>query len=166
MYGARMRTPETSLSTGMSIATILDRFVDGFNVSDLDQVMSHFAEDAIYCPGDGRTHRGKGAIREAFRPQFEGAFGDMFFAVDDRVVDEVARKAAIRWICHHDISNGKGRALSWPMRWLYRFLYGSRFGWYGTDVFHFDEQGLIKAKHTYGNYGPRPQIRRDLGRPR
>ena len=41
------------------IAGILDAFVDGFNTNSLDDVMEFFAEDAVYEPGDGRTHRGR-----------------------------------------------------------------------------------------------------------
>ena len=53
------------------IAEVLRAFVDGFNTNSLDDVMSFFADDAVYEPGDGRTHRGRDAIREAFRPQLD-----------------------------------------------------------------------------------------------
>ena len=68
----------------MSIASTLSKFVAGFNTNSLDEVMTYFAEDAVYQPGDGRQHRGRAAIREAFRPQFAGAFGTMTFLVDDQ----------------------------------------------------------------------------------
>jgi uncharacterized protein (TIGR02246 family) len=144
-----------------SIGAILERFVAGFNDNDLDAVMAFFAEDAVYAPGDGKEHRGKAAIRAAFRPQFEGAYGEMTFAVSDRLVDEAGRKAAIRWVCHHDLGRGQGgNALT---RWVFRALYGARFGWHGMDVFHFDARGQIAGKFTYAHYH-RPQIRRDLRR--
>ena len=145
-----------------SIGAVLDRFGAGFTDDDLDAVMAFFAEDAVYSPGDGKDHRGKAAIREAFRPQFEGAYGEMTFVVNDRLVDETGRKAAIRWICHHDIG-GKGNRIPLLQRWLYRMLYVSRFGWHGLDVFHFDERGQIAGKLTYA-HSHRPQIRRDLRR--
>jgi hypothetical protein len=66
------------------IAEILQRFVEGFNTNSLDEVMAFFADDAVYEPGDGRTHRGLAAIREAFRPQFANAFGTMRFVVNDQ----------------------------------------------------------------------------------
>ena len=69
------------------IGPILQRFVAGFNDNHLDLVMSYFADDAVYLPGDGKRHSGKAAIREALRPQFEGAYGEMTFLVDDQFVD-------------------------------------------------------------------------------
>jgi len=142
----------------MTIADVLERFVQGFNTNSLDEVMEFFADEAVYRPGDGREFRGRAAIRRAFRPQFSGAFGAMRFLVDDRVIDEAARKAAIRWVCQHDFT----RAVPRMRRLLFTALYGSNAGWYGTDIFHFDEQCKIVGKFSYANYG-RPQIRRDLG---
>jgi len=142
-----------------SIAEILREFVEGFNTDSLDEVMSFFADDAVYEPGDGRTHRGRAAIREAFRPQFSHAFGTMRFVVNDQVVDEKARKAAIRWVCRHDFATMR----PFPQRLLFKALFGRRAGWYGTDIFHFDDRGKIVAKYSYANYGRRPHVRRDLG---
>ena len=48
-------------------------------------------------------------------------------------------------------------------RWLFKASYGKRAGWYGTDIFHFDERGKIVGKFSYANYGRRPHVRRDLG---
>jgi uncharacterized protein (TIGR02246 family) len=144
----------------VTIADVLARFVAGFNSNSLDEVMAFFAEDAVYRPGDGREYRGRAAIREAFRPQFARAFGDMRFDVDDRVIDEGARKAAIRWVCRHDFS----ATLPLARRLLYLATFGRRAGWYGTDIFHFDAESKIIGKYSYANYG-RPQIRRDLGAP-
>jgi ketosteroid isomerase-like protein len=141
------------------IAEVLERFVAGFNNNDLDNVMGFFSDLAVYRPGDGNEFRGAAAIRAAFLPQFSQAFGEMQFLVDDRVVDEGARKAAIRWVCKHDFD----RTRSPLMRWLFKARYGKRAGWYGTDIFHFDEQGKIVGKYSYANFGPRPHLRRDLG---
>jgi ketosteroid isomerase-like protein len=142
----------------MTIADVLDRFVAGFNTNNLDDVMAFFAEDAVYRPGDGHEFRGRAAIREAFRPQFSRAYGDMRFLVDDRVIDEGARKAAIRWVCQHDFA----RAAPLHRRLFFTTVFGRRAGWYGTDIFHFDADGKITGKFSYANYG-RPQMRRDLG---
>jgi hypothetical protein len=144
------------------IADALDRFVDAFNANDLDRVMTFFAPDAIYAPGDGRVHRGPDAIRAAFAPQFRGVFGAMTFDLQDRLVDEPARKAALRWVCRHDVGGAHARSIPWPQRWLYRVLYGRRFGWQGVDLFRFDDQGRIVEKHTFAGYD-RPKIQRELG---
>jgi hypothetical protein len=141
------------------IAEILREFVDGFNTNSLDQVMTFFADDAVYEPGDGRTHRGRAAIREVFLPQFSNTFGTMKFVVNDWVVDEAARKAVIRWVCQHDFSTMKPSLQGFFLK----AIYGRRAGWYGTDTFHFDERGKITGKFSYANYGKTPQIRRDLG---
>jgi uncharacterized protein (TIGR02246 family) len=141
-----------------TIAHVLERFVAGFNDNSLDDVMAFFAEDAVYRPGDGNEFRGRDAIREAFRPQFSGAFGSMQFIVDDCLVDEDARKAAIRWMCRHDFTQAVPRT----RRWLLTARFDGRAGWYGMDVFHFDTDGKITGKFSYANFGL-PQFRRDLG---
>jgi uncharacterized protein (TIGR02246 family) len=145
-----------------SLESILDRFTDAFNRNDLDAVMTFFADDACYEPGDGTSHRGRDAIRRAFEPQFRGAYGAMRFDLEDRVVDEAARKAAIRWICRHDLSGDNARAMPFFQRTFLRARYGTRLGWRGLDVFHFDAAGQIAGKFTYANYD-RPQLRKDLG---
>ena len=142
------------------IADIIREFVEGFNTNSLDEVMTFFADDAVYEPGDGRTHRGRAAIREAFRPQFSNAFGTMRFFVTDQVIDENARKATIRWLCHHELATMK----PFLKRLMFKAMFGKSAGWYGTDIFHFDERGKIIGKYSYANYGRRPQVRRDLGR--
>src|SRR5580765_4974039 len=92
------------ISAGASrpIADIVREFVDGFNTNSLDEVMTFFADDAVYEPGNGTVHRGRDAIRKEFLPQFSNAFGAMRFIVSDQVIDERARKATIRWVCQHD----------------------------------------------------------------
>jgi ketosteroid isomerase-like protein len=141
------------------IAEIVREFVAGFNTNSLDEVMTFFADGAVYEPGNGDIHHGRDAIRQAFLPQFSSAYGTMRFIVSDQVIDEHAGKATIRWLCQHDFSTIKPGF----QRWMFRALYGRRAGWYGTDTFHFDEQGKITGKFSYANYGSRPQIRRDLG---
>ena len=145
-----------------SIAALLDGFTAAFNRNDLDAVMAAFADDAEYLPGDGRVHRGRAAIRAAFEPQFYGAFGAMRFDLVDRLVDEPARKATLRWICRHDLGGAHGRRVSPVLRWLVRARHGTRVGWHGVDVFHFDAAGKITGKYTYAGY-TRPRLERALG---
>lgn len=152
-----------SSAASPDIRQTIDRFVEAFNVNDLDQVVTFFAENAVYRPGDGSEHRGPAAIRRAFEPQFRGAFGTMRFDEHDRLIDQAARKAAIRWVCRHDLAGAKFySAALWLQRLAIGLIAGGRFGWEGLDVFHFDEAGKIVGKFTYANYS-RPQLRKDLG---
>lgn len=150
------------LSTGIN--ETITKFVDAFNANDLDGVMTFFRDDAIYEPGDGRTHRGKSQIRAAFEPQFNGAYGAMRFEECDRVIDVENRKAAFRWVCRHDVSQSKPSGLAMALRkMMVGLVVGGRFGWQGVDIFHFDADGKINGKFTYGWFGSRPHLQRELG---
>jgi uncharacterized protein (TIGR02246 family) len=142
----------------------ITKFTDAFHVNDLERVMTFFRDDAVYESGDGRTHRGKAQIRAAFEPQFNGAYGAMRFDERDRVIDVENNKAAFRWVCRHDISHSKPTGLVKAFQKVIVGLFvGDRFGWQGVDVFHFDADGKIKGKFTYGWFGDRPHIQRALG---
>lgn len=146
------------------INNLIDNFLNVFNDNDLDQVMTFFSDEAVYEPGDGRTHKGKLEIRAAFEPQFAGALGKMKFDETDRVIDAENGKAVIRWICRHNISDAKPRGLYMSIQKVFIGLFiGEKFGWRGLDVFHFDADGKIKGKFTYAWYGSRPYIQRELG---
>src|SRR5581483_3595971 len=117
-------------ATSHTIRDTIDRFVAAFNVNDLDAVVTFFAKDAVYRPGDGSEHRGPVAIRRAFEPQFSGAFGTMRFDEHDRVIDDVQRKAAIRWVCRHDLTGAKTSGLSQAVqRFAVSAFVGRQFGW-------------------------------------
>ena len=143
------------------IRNTLGAFVAAFNANDLDLVMTFFADDAVYRPGNGTEHRGKAAIRAEFAPQFAGKLGAMRFDEHELVVDESARKAVSRWVCRHDIGGEHGKRMSPLQRLALRMTIGSKFGWEGLDVFHLDAAGKIIAKLTYANYG-RPRLDRKL----
>ena len=113
----------------VQLVELARRFTDAFNGDDLDEVMSFFTEGAVYAEFNGKLNRGKEAIRKAFEPQFQGAFGEIRFHEEDLFVDEEKSKALIRWRCTVEV-DGKPRA------------------WDGLDVLHF-EGDLIKEKHTY-----------------
>ncbi len=104
-------------------------FTEAFNREDIDEVMSYFAEDAIYDEFNGVRHAGKAAIREAFVPQFRGDFGRMRFHAEDMFLDPAAGKAMIRWLLTIETPERAG-------------------GWRGLDLLHF-EGGKLKEKHTY-----------------
>jgi hypothetical protein len=165
---ARPATATHNASGGLMTATQINdtikKFTDAFNVNDLDRVMTFFSDDAVYEPGDGKTHRGKAEIRAAFEPQLNGAFGTMRFDERGMVIDVENRKAAFRWVSRHDISHMKPRGLIMTLgKTVVRLVVGDRFGWQGVDVFHFDANGKIKGKFTYGTFGFLPHIQRELG---
>jgi len=90
--------------------------------------------------------------------------GAMRFDERDMVIDVENRKAAFRWVCRHDMSQAKSRGLVMALKQMItRLFVGKRFGWQGVDVFHFDANGKIKGKFSYGWYGSRPHMQRELG---
>jgi uncharacterized protein (TIGR02246 family) len=113
----------------VELARLTARFTEAFNRDDLEEVMTYFAEDAIYDEFNGRLSRGKAAIREAFVPQFRGDYGRIRFHTEDIFVDPAAAKAMVRWRCTLE-HGGRTRA------------------WRGLDLLRF-EHGLVKEKHTY-----------------
>jgi ketosteroid isomerase-like protein len=146
------------------IVETIKKYWEAFNANDLDIVMTCFSDDAIYQPGDGKTHKGKAEIRTAFEPQFNGAYGAMRFDEHDRIIDVENRKLAIRYVCRHDISQMKPRGLVMALlKIVAPLVYGEKFGWQGVDVFHFDAEGKIKEKYTYSWFESRPHLQRELG---
>ena len=109
-------------------ALVID-FTEAFNRESIEEVMSYFAEDAIYDEFHGARHRGREAIRAAFVPQFRGDYGRMRFHTEDMFLDVAAGKALIRWLLTLETGTRSG-------------------GWRGLDILHF-ENGKLKEKHTY-----------------
>lgn len=105
-------------------------FTEAFNDNDLDRVMSYFAEDGVYDQFNDEPARGRVAVREAFAPQFSGAFGEMRFEEEDFFVDTETHKSLISWVCHLDTKSGRA-------------------GWRGLDILVFDRRGKITCKATY-----------------
>jgi ketosteroid isomerase-like protein len=104
-------------------------FTEAFNREDIDEVMSYFAEDAIYDEFNDIRHEGLAAIRKAFEPQFSGTFGRMRFHTEDMFLDGDAGKAMIRWVLTLEDADRAG---------AYR----------GLDLLHF-KYGKLVEKHTY-----------------
>jgi ketosteroid isomerase-like protein len=149
-----------------SIAAAVDSYVKAFEENDLDRVMSHFAEDAVYRTGNGVERVGRAAIRQEFEPQFRSVYGAMRFDELDRIVDEKSRRAVTRWVCRHDLAHAKPTTLSLKIeRAVVGAVVGDRFGWEGVDIFHFDTAGKIKGIFTYGNWAWRPRLFKKLGVP-
>ncbi len=112
------------------LAAITADFMDAFNAADLDRTMSFFAEDGIYDEFNNVESKGLDAVREAFRPQFEGAFGEMKFLDEDLIVDAEAGKVMASWRCTLEV---KGAPTSWR----------------GLDAITYNEDGKITRKLTY-----------------
>ena len=120
-----------------ALEKLVTDFTEAFNREDIDEVMSYFAEDAIYDEFHGGRHVGKAAIRDAFIPQFRGDFGRMRFHTEDMFVDAGPETGP---------ETGTGKAL---IRWLLTIEDETRAGgWRGLDILHF-EGGRLTEKHTY-----------------
>ena len=112
------------------LTTLTNEFMDAFNRMDLDAMMSFFADEgAVYDEFNGTTSHGVEAIRAAFTPQFEGAFGEMKFLDEDLFIDEVDGKVMASWRCTLEVK-------------------GEPVGWRGLDLIHW-EGDKITQKLTY-----------------
>lgn len=116
--------------TRESLAERTAAFLAAFNAMDLDDVMSHFADDGIYEEFNGRESKGPDAVRAALAPQFDGVFGDMKFIDEDLMIDTETGKVMASWRCTLDI---KGEPTSWR----------------GLDAMTFNTDGKITHKLTY-----------------
>lgn len=116
--------------TREELAKITADFLGAFNTNDLDKTMSFFADDGVYEEFNGKMSRGLDAVRAAFAPQFDGAFGEMKFLDEDLIVDSEARKVMASWTCTLEV---KGRPTAWR----------------GLDAMTFNEQGKLTHKLTY-----------------
>ncbi len=118
------------------LVELTERFVDAFNRQDLDDVMSFFAEGAIYDDAYGHRHEGKAAIRAAFTPVMDGTIGRIRFDGEDRFIDAGAEsgtgKVMDSWLLHMHIGEGEGK--EGTLR--------------GLDLLHFDAGQLVR-KVTY-----------------
>lgn len=112
------------------LAELTADFIDAFNTNDLDKTVGFFAPEGIYEEFNGTMNVGPEAVRAAFAPQFEGAFGQMKFIDEDLIVDAETNKVMASWRCTLAV---KGEPTSWR----------------GLDAITFDEQGRVTRKLTY-----------------
>lgn len=111
------------------LKTLVTEFTESFNRQDIDEVMSFFAEDAVYEEFNGIRNKGVEAIRKALEPQFDGVFGRMQFHTEDILLDTGIGKGMIRWVLTLEEKDRAG-------------------GYRGLDLLHFRHEKLIE-KHTY-----------------
>jgi uncharacterized protein (TIGR02246 family) len=111
------------------IETLTREFTAAFNRDDLEGVMAYFADDGVYDELDGRRSTGKAAVRVAFEPQFQGAYGKIRFLEEDLIVDAATGKAMISWTCTLETPRGPA-------------------SWRGLDLLHW-RGGKLAVKQTY-----------------
>jgi ketosteroid isomerase-like protein len=119
----------SELESRHTLEKLVVEFTEAFNREDIDEVMSYFADDAIYDEFNDIRHDRSAAIRKAFEPQFAGAYGTLRFHTEDMFLDVDAGKAMIRWVLTLEEENRAG---------AYR----------GLDLLHFQDGKLVE-KHTY-----------------
>lgn len=112
------------------LAGLAARFVDAFNRQDIDDIMSFFAESAVYEDAFGHTHIGLAAIRTEFEPLTDGRLGEIHFDHDDQFIDGAEGKVMDSWRLRMHIGSDKERTLR------------------GLDLLHFDGDQLVR-KITY-----------------
>ncbi len=120
------------LDARAALAKLVMDFTEAFNREDLDEMMGYFADGAVYDEFNGTRNVGLAAIRRAFEPQFNGAFGRMRFHTEDMFLEVETGdtgKALIRWQCTLEEDTRQG-------------------AWRGLDILHF-EAGRLTEKHTY-----------------
>ena len=86
------------------LARITRDFIDTYERRDLGAMIQFLAVDAVYHQFNGTRTSGVEAIREVFRPQFEGAFGEMSFTDEDLFVDASSGKVTWRWRCTLEVN--------------------------------------------------------------
>ncbi|MCP3987909.1 MAG: nuclear transport factor 2 family protein [Actinomycetia bacterium] len=112
------------------LLALTNGFMEAFNENDLDRMMSYFAPDgAVYDEFNGTANQGVDAIRAAFAPQFDGAFGEMKFLDEDLFLDPEADKVMVSWRCTLEVK-------------------GEPVGWRGLDLLHWDGD-KVTQKITY-----------------
>jgi uncharacterized protein (TIGR02246 family) len=122
----------TNLQGRSELSDLVDRFVDAFNRQNMEDVMSFFAEQAVYKDASGKTHEGKAAISKAFEPVLDGSIGNILFDGEDRFIDEETGKVMDSWTLH--MFRGEGAEKERVMM--------------GLDLLHF-EKGKLVRKITY-----------------
>jgi uncharacterized protein (TIGR02246 family) len=125
--------------TRAELEDVVRRFTEAFNHEDLDEVMSYFAEHAVYEEFDGKRNVGIPAIRAAFEPQFRGDYGEIRFEIEDVFADADSGKALVRWTCVVARESGAHE-------------------WRGLDVLRFENRELVE-KLTYAK-APKPLVSR------
>ena len=103
-------------------------FVGAFNRQNLDDIMSYFAEDAVYEDPYGKKHVTLNDIRAQFDVVVGGKLGKVSFEAEDRFIDPVAEKVMDSWVLRMWINDEKREERT--MR--------------GLDLLHWDGDRLVR----------------------
>lgn len=106
------------------LASLTQSFVDAFNAHDIEAVMAHFAEDAVFEGLRGEHASGKAEIRRAFMPLLDGTVGRTRFDEVDTFIDTETSKVMTAWTLTI-VSGGQSRRLS------------------GLDLLHFQGRKVV-----------------------
>ena len=94
------------------LLALTDQFVDAFNRMNIDDVVSFFAEDAVYEDSSGGRYVGHKAIRNAFEPLVGGSRGRIRFDGEDVFAEVETGKVLASWRLslekHGDVSVIRG----------------------------------------------------------
>lgn len=85
------------------LISLTNQFVDAFNRQNLDDVVSFFAEDAIYEDSRGGAHQGKDAIRAAFTTLVTGGMGKIKFDDEDFFAEVESDKVMASWTLNMEV---------------------------------------------------------------
>jgi len=115
---------------------VVEAICQAFNDHDADAIMAHFADDALWllsrgAPPDGRTLRGKMAIRAMIEQRF-ASIPDM------------------AWEIHAHWAGGDRACSEWTVTGTE--ANGARLHWMGCDLWHLGPDGKVRRKDTYWKY--------------
>lgn len=134
-----------------NLHALIARFNDDFSNQRLDAVMEYFSPNAEFRNVDGRVAKGVDNIRKAFKPLFDGVYGQVTFVEKHVIVDEDKKQASFVWNCVHDLSGQKPSGLINALTFsAMRARLGVKAYWEGIDYFIFDDDNKIISKQTYG----------------
>jgi ketosteroid isomerase-like protein len=130
MDGTTARPAEAA---GPVTLELLKAISAAFNSRDVDRILAHFAEDAVFLMASGpepvgRTVRGKAAIRQVLADRF-------------RVIPDMHWAREQEWLC------GQRAVTVW--RVTGRGADGTALDYQGCDLYEFGADGLITRKDTY-----------------
>jgi uncharacterized protein (TIGR02246 family) len=100
-----LAAPNAEDTAKVAVAAQLDRYQLALNASDLDSVMTLYADDAVFMPQGQSPAAGRDAVRATYRRIFDAIKLDVRFSVDE------IRLLSKDWAFARTRSNGSVRAV-------------------------------------------------------